>query len=58
MRPSVLEPAREEEPRRLGDVPLSATMATAIAEFQRTRHDKDAANRTCQGSVFTTSDTR
>ena len=37
--------------RHFGDVPLSAITATAIAEFQRTRHDAGIANRTINMDV-------
>src|SRR5437867_2314560 len=37
--------------KHFGDVPLSAITATAIADFQRTRHDADIANRTINMDV-------
>ena len=37
--------------RHFGDVPLSAITATAIADFQRTRHDAGIANRTINMDV-------
>ena len=37
--------------KHFGDVPLSAITATAIAEFQRTRHDAGIANRTINMDV-------
>ena len=37
--------------RYFGDVPLTAITAKAIAEYQRTRHDKGAANRTINMDV-------
>ncbi len=37
--------------KHFGDVPLSAITATAIAEFQRTRHEAGIANRTINMDV-------
>jgi hypothetical protein len=37
--------------KHFGDVPLSAVTASAIAEFQRTRHDAGTANRTINMDV-------
>jgi hypothetical protein len=37
--------------RHFGDVPLTAITATAIADFQRTRHDAGIANRTINMDV-------
>ena len=37
--------------KHFGDVPLSAITATAIADFQRTRHDAGIANRTINMDV-------
>src|SRR5258705_13385327 len=37
--------------RHFGDVPLPAITATAIADFQRTRHDAGIANRTINMDV-------
>jgi len=37
--------------RHFGDLPLSAITATAIADFQRTRHDAGIANRTINMDV-------
>lgn len=37
--------------RHFGDVPLSTITATAIAEFQRTRHEAGIANRTINMDV-------
>jgi hypothetical protein len=37
--------------RHFGDVPLTAITAKVIADYQRTRHDKGAANRTINMDV-------
>ena len=37
--------------KHFGDVPLSAITATAIADFQRTRHEAGIANRTINMDV-------
>jgi hypothetical protein len=37
--------------KHFGDVPLSAITATAIADFQRVRHDAGIANRTINMDV-------